>query len=99
MPNIHQEIAFKASPSRVYDVLVDSKRFAEVTGAPASGESTEGASFSVFGGHIVGRHVVSAVQCGMGAAGKKKGLRGSWPGSDKDTVMFPCFPDDIHQIN
>ncbi len=55
--SIHQEVRFSAAPSRVYQALVDSKRFAEVTGAPASGDSTEGASFSAFGGHITGRHV------------------------------------------
>jgi hypothetical protein len=46
-------------PPRVYQALVDSKRFGEITGAPASGDSTEGAAFSVFGGHITGRHVES----------------------------------------
>jgi len=55
--SIHQEIAFSASPAKVYEALVDSKKFGEVTGAPASGESTEGGAFSAFGGHITGRHV------------------------------------------
>ena len=57
MPTIHQEVTFSAAPARVYEVLVDLRRFAEVTGAPATGDSTEGAAFSVFGGHITGRHV------------------------------------------
>ena len=39
--------------------------------------------------HIVWRHVIPAVQCGMGAAGKKKRLSGPRTGSDKDAVMFP----------
>jgi len=55
--SIHQEIAFSAPPAKVYEALVDSKKFGEVTGAPASGESTEGGAFSAFGGHITGRHV------------------------------------------
>jgi activator of HSP90 ATPase len=38
-------------------VLVDLQRFAEATGAPASGASTEGAAFSAFGGYITGRHL------------------------------------------
>ncbi len=37
MSSIHQEITLPAAPSRVYEVLVDSKEFAAVTGAPASG--------------------------------------------------------------
>jgi activator of HSP90 ATPase len=57
MSNIHQEATFSAAPSRVYETLVDLKRFAEATGAPASGESSEGGAFSAFGGHITGRHL------------------------------------------
>ena len=57
MSNIHQEVTLNAAPARIYEALVDSKRFGELTGAPASGDSTEGASFSVFGGHITGRQV------------------------------------------
>ncbi|HEX3595676.1 MAG TPA: SRPBCC domain-containing protein [Polyangiaceae bacterium] len=57
MSNIHQEVALAAAPSRVYEVLVDSVRFGEVTGAPASGDAVEGAAFSVFGGHVTGRHI------------------------------------------
>ncbi len=57
MSGIHQEVTLSAAPARIYQALVDSKRFSELTGAPASGDSTEGAHFSVFGGHITGRHV------------------------------------------
>ena len=57
MSNIHCEVTLGAAPERVYEALVDARRFGEVTGAPASGGSAEGASFSAFGGHITGRHV------------------------------------------
>ena len=57
MSNIHQEVTVGAPPPRVYQALIDSKRFGEITGAPATGGSTEGEAFSVFGGHITGRHV------------------------------------------
>jgi activator of HSP90 ATPase len=57
MSNIHQEVSLRAAPARVYQALVESKRFGELTGAPATGDSTEGAPFSLFGGHITGRHV------------------------------------------
>jgi activator of HSP90 ATPase len=57
MSNIHQEIKLLAAPSRVYRSLVDSSAFAELTGAPASGDAVEGSAFSAFGGHITGRHV------------------------------------------
>jgi uncharacterized protein YndB with AHSA1/START domain len=57
MSNIHRELKLTAAPARVYRALVDSRAFAELTGAPASGEASEGAAFSAFGGHITGRHV------------------------------------------
>jgi activator of HSP90 ATPase len=57
MSNIHQEVKLPAAPARIYRVLVDSKEFAGLTGAPATGDSTEGAAFSAFGGHITGRHI------------------------------------------
>jgi activator of HSP90 ATPase len=57
MSTIHQEVTFTASPSKVYEALVNSSRFSEVTGAPATGDSTEGGAFSAFGGHVTGRHV------------------------------------------
>jgi activator of HSP90 ATPase len=57
MSNIHQEVILDAAPARIYQALVDSKRFSEVTGAPATGDPSEGAAFSAFGGHITGRHI------------------------------------------
>jgi len=57
MSNIHQEVSLAAAPARVYEALVDAKRFSEVTGAPATGDTAEGAAFSAFGGHITGRHI------------------------------------------
>ncbi len=67
---IHQEVVFKASRKRVYEALVDTKQFnkvVELSGAVQPGMSLEskpteisrevGGAFSLFGGHIVGRHV------------------------------------------
>ena len=57
MSNIHQEVTLPSAPSQVYQALVDAKKFAELTGAPATGDGSEGASFSAFGGHVTGRNV------------------------------------------
>jgi activator of HSP90 ATPase len=67
---IHQEPVFKASRKRVYEALTDAKQFNEVTlfshemhsGAGSGAKPTEisrevGGAFTLFGGHIVGRHV------------------------------------------
>ncbi|HEX4475926.1 MAG TPA: SRPBCC domain-containing protein [Polyangiaceae bacterium] len=57
MSNIHQEVNLKCSPTHVYAALVDTEKFAEITGAPASGDGADGASFSAFGGYVVGRNI------------------------------------------
>ncbi|HEY6308868.1 MAG TPA: SRPBCC domain-containing protein [Candidatus Angelobacter sp.] len=64
---IHQEVVFKADPKRVYDALTDQKQFAKVVELSAAGmslgkapteiSSEAGGAFSLFGGHIVGRHI------------------------------------------
>lgn len=68
--SIHQEPIFKASRKRVYEALTDTKQFnksTELSGIMKSGMSlgsapTEisrevGGGFTLFGGHIVGRHI------------------------------------------
>jgi activator of HSP90 ATPase len=55
--SLHQEASFKASPQRIYGVLLDSRQFAAFTGLPAEIDPKEGGAFSMFGGLIVGRNV------------------------------------------
>jgi activator of HSP90 ATPase len=67
---IHQTVAFKASRKRVYEALTDEKQFDKVvklsaavqSGEPLGNKPTQiareaGGPFTLFGGHIVGRHV------------------------------------------
>jgi activator of HSP90 ATPase len=67
---IHQEVNFKASRKRVYEALTETKQFDKVVKLSAAMQSgmisaatpTEisrevGGAFTIFGGHIVGRHV------------------------------------------
>ena len=54
---IHQEVTFQASPERVYESLMDSDRFSELTGLPATISGEVGGEFSLFGGGISGRNV------------------------------------------
>src|SRR5262249_19565976 len=89
MTTIHQEVTFPAAPSRVYEALVDLKRFGEITGAPASGESTEGAAFSAFGGHITGRHVELVRDTRVVQAWRAK----TWPAGVYSIVRFELKPD------
>ena len=60
---IHQEISFKASPQRLYEILLSSKEFSastkksfdNFTSASASIDPVVGGVFSLFDGHINGR--------------------------------------------
>lgn len=54
---LHQEVDFKASPHRIYEILLDSKQFAAFSGEPAVISPDAGGTFSMFGGKIVGRNV------------------------------------------
>jgi activator of HSP90 ATPase len=67
--SIHQEPVFKAQPKRVYDALTDARQFREIVRLSGAMQSMSlgnrpieisqqvGGVFSLFGGHIVGRHV------------------------------------------
>jgi len=61
---IHQEVVFNASRKRVYDALTDAAQFTKVTtfssvknAPPAQIAHDVGGTFSLFGGHIIGRHL------------------------------------------
>lgn len=67
---IHQVTVFKAGRKRVYEALTDAKQFDQITklspemrsGISLGDKPTEisrevGGTFTLFGGHIVGRHV------------------------------------------
>jgi activator of HSP90 ATPase len=89
MGNIHQEVTFAAPPSRVYETLIDSEEFAKATGAPASGESTEGGGFSAFGGHITGRHLELVPEKRVVQAWRAK----TWPEGVHSIVRFELHGD------
>lgn len=68
--SIHQERVFNARRQRVYEALTDSRQFRKVVQLSAAAQSamslgnkpTEisrqvGGAFTLFGGHIVGRHI------------------------------------------
>ncbi len=55
--SLHDEVDFKASTQRIYEVLLDSKQFAACTGLAADIDPKAGGPFSMFGGMIVGRNV------------------------------------------
>ena len=58
MSNIHQEVVLPASPSRIYEVLLDADQFSALSGgAPAEISAEAGGRFCCFGGMVSGRNV------------------------------------------
>jgi activator of HSP90 ATPase len=55
--SLHQEIDYKSSPQRIYEVLLSSKDFTAFSGYPADIDPKIGGAFSMFGGLVVGRNV------------------------------------------
>jgi len=55
--SIHQEVDFKATPERLYQVLLDAKQFSAFTKDTAEIEPKPGGAFKLFGGRIQGRTV------------------------------------------
>jgi activator of HSP90 ATPase len=58
MTTIHQEVVLNAGTQKIYEALIDSKLFSEITGgAPTEINPEAGGSFSCFGGMIFGRNI------------------------------------------
>ena len=55
--SLHQEIDLKATPARIYAVLLDSKQFTAFSHEPADIHVEPGGTFSMFGARILGRNV------------------------------------------
>jgi activator of HSP90 ATPase len=55
--SLHQEVAFEAAPSRVYDALMSAKAFGAFSTLPAAIDPKPGGAISLFGGQIVGRNI------------------------------------------
>jgi activator of HSP90 ATPase len=89
MPTIHQEASFSAPPARVYAALVDLKQFAELTGQPASGDSSVGGAFSAFDGYVTGRQIELVPNKRVVQAWRAK----SWPEGVHSIVRFELQPD------
>jgi activator of HSP90 ATPase len=55
--SVHHEVTFRATPSEVYEALMDSRRHAAFSGAPAKISRKEGGAFTCYDGSIEGRNV------------------------------------------
>ncbi len=55
--SLHQVVALKATPPRIYEILLDSRQFAVFTGLSAEIEPKPGGAIVMFGGLIEGRNI------------------------------------------
>ena len=87
---IHQEVGIAASPAAIYKILTDAADFARMTGGRAASISSEaGGAFSLFDGHITGRHVELAPGKRIVQAWRAR----DWPEGHYSIVRFELTPD------
>jgi activator of HSP90 ATPase len=87
---IHQEVGIAASPAAIYRILTEAKDFAKMTGGRAASIATEvGGAFSMFDGHITGRHVELVPGKRIVQAWRAK----DWPEGHYSIVRFELTPD------
>jgi activator of HSP90 ATPase len=99
---IHQEVFFKASTRRVYEVLTDAKQFEKVVqlsaavqskmvppGKPAEISREAGGAFSLFGGYVSGRHIELAPNARVVQAWRA----GSWDPGAYSIARFELKPE------
>jgi activator of HSP90 ATPase len=86
---IHHEEDFTASPKRIYDVLLDSKQFSAMSGFPGAEIHSEvGGTFSLFGGHIIGRNLELTPNSLIVQAWRAA----DWPGGIYSIARFELVP-------
>ena len=85
---LHQEIALKATPQRIYEILLSSKDFTAFSGAPAEIDPKAGGAFSLFGGMIVGRNIELVPGQRIGQAWRPA----DWPAGVYSLVRFELKP-------
>ena len=86
--SIHQEVDLKASPQRVYEVLLGSKQFSAFTGLRAEISREAGGAFSCFENQIAGRNVELVAGRRIVQAWRSNG----WPEGSYSIVRFELNP-------
>ena len=88
--SIHQEVSIAASPAVIYKILTDAKDFAKMTGGRAASIGAgAGGAFSMFDGHITGRHVELVPGKRIVQAWRSK----DWPEGHYSIARFELSPD------
>jgi uncharacterized protein YndB with AHSA1/START domain len=87
---IHQEVTIPAAPQAVFDVLMNSEKFAKMTGGrSAEISAAEGGALKMFGGDITGRNV----ELVPGKRVVQAWRSGAWPEGVYSLVRFELAPE------
>src|SRR5688572_24774747 len=88
--SIHQEVVLPVPPARVYEALTTSAQFTEATGGRvAEIATTEGGTFSLFGGAIHGRNIELVPGARVVQAWRVK----MWDAGQYSVVRFTLAPE------
>jgi activator of HSP90 ATPase len=92
---IHQEVAFTATPSRIYKALTDARQFGKATESIVPGAAAPtvisphvGGGFSMFKGIILGRHIEMVANVRLVQAWREK----DWDPGHYSVVRFQLNP-------
>lgn len=84
---ILQRIRLPTSPARLYNMYMNPKSHAAITGHKVMISRTAGAKFSAFNGMLVGRTLKTIPHCMIVQAWRAK----SWKKSDPDSILIFTF--------
>jgi activator of HSP90 ATPase len=86
--SLHQEIDLRASPERLYGMLLDAAKFSAFTKQPAEIGTEEGAPFKLFGARVEGRNIELIPNLRIVQAWRPA----SWPAGVYSIVRFEFAP-------
>ncbi len=85
---IHQAAYFNATPQEVFELIMDAKKHAGFTGAPAKISRKIGDSFSVWDGYATGRNIEIKIDKKIVQTWRAS----DWPKGVESTVTFEFEP-------
>ena len=83
---IDQSVTFKASAHDVYELLIDSAKHSEFTGAPAKVSREVGGEFSAYGGALKGKNLELVPDKKIVQSWRADG--DNWPEGHSSTAIF-----------
>jgi activator of HSP90 ATPase len=87
---IRQSITMKGSPEEIYEVLMDSRKHAKLTGASANISREVGGTISAYDGYIEGKNVELV---------RNRRIVQLWRGSDWPEGVFSRVTFALHKIS